>query len=92
MKILKSYSSEGKFVNMKDNYQTEAECEAVRFVSCIGTICPLPKTKMISQTEAGGGECEASRRKTRRPKSWLAGQPRWIHAPVHQVGHDDQDG
>ena len=51
----------------------------------------LLKTKMIFQAEAGGGEREAVGRKTRRPEPWLAGQPRRLHAPVHQVGHN-QDG
>ena len=41
---------------------------------------------MILQTEAGGGEREAVGRETGRPESRLAGQPRRLHAPVHQVG------
>ena len=48
---------------------------------------------MILQAEAGGGEGEAAGRKTGRPESRLARQPRRLHAPVHQVGHvQDQDG
>ena len=74
-------------MNMKDNYQTEAECEAVYCVPCIGT-----QNLTILQTEAGGGEREASRRKTRRPKSLLARKPRRIHAPVHQVCHHGREG
>ena len=64
----------------------------------------MTQTKVILQTEAGGGEREAVGRKTGRPESRLAGQPRRLHAPVHQVGdvhapvhqvgdgQDDQDG
>ena len=48
--------------------------------------------KIILQTEAGGGEREAVGRKTRRPEPWLAGQPRRLHAPVHQVDDRYQDG
>ena len=47
--------------------------------------------KIILQTEAGGGEREAVGRKTRRPEPWLAGQPRRLHAPVHQVDDWYQD-
>ena len=53
----------------------------------------MPKNKMILQAEAGGGEREAFGRKTRRPEPWFAGQPRRLHAPVHQVGDAQvQDG